>query len=195
MVKIAICGTMGSGKSTVSDIIVKKYPVFSCDMEAKKCYTDTQYMPVLKEILNVDYMKDGKVNYKLISDIIFNDKVLLKRVEKVIHEFVLNQINNLDDKLNFVEIPLLYELGWEKYFDEVILVSTSMEVALDRILATRDISYEEALKRLKLQINNTKQSEKANYVINNDGDLEALVNQVDDILRKIEERYGVKGER
>src|SRR5690606_42018045 len=80
--------------------------------------------------------------------------------------------------------PLLYESKLDHFVDKVIVVKTSPEVQLERILARDDLSKEEALKRINAQIDVAKKAEWADAVIDNDGTIEETERQLKDILTR-----------
>ena len=76
-----------------------------------------------------------------------------------------------------VEAPVLMEAGW-RFFDEVWVVVVAPETAIARVTASRDITADEVRRRIDAQLSNTERRRRADRVIENDGTLEGLREQV-----------------
>ena len=193
MKKIAITGTIGSGKSTVAILLRRKhFPVFDADSYAKSCYRKNHplYQDLIhtfsKEILD----EQEEISKQKLAQIVFSDEEKRKELNELVHPYVKDGLLNFfkinkDKKTVFAEVPLLYEVGWENLFDEVLLVACEDEIALERLQEYRNFTREEALKRLAAQIDKMEQIEKANTVINNNGTIVEL-NELLDKMIKVE---------
>lgn len=101
--KIAITGTIASGKSTFCNIIRQMgYPVFDSDNYAKLVYHKNN--PIYNEIVKLfkeEILDENReINLKIVAKIIFENEYKRKELEKLIHPFVLNGINNMIEKSN-----------------------------------------------------------------------------------------------
>ncbi|MBF1096278.1 MAG: dephospho-CoA kinase, partial [Solobacterium sp.] len=76
------------------------------------------------------------------------------------------------------EIPLLFETGWNQYFDRTVVVTCSEDIAIQRMMEERNYTYQEAKARLSMQISAEKQITLADKVIYNEGDLKELDSQI-----------------
>ena len=85
---------------------------------------------------------------------------------------------NLQQPIICAEVPLLFETGWEKYFDRTVVVTCSEEIAIQRMMEERNYTLEEAKARLSMQIPAEKQIAMADKVIYNEGDLKELDSQI-----------------
>ncbi len=196
--KFAITGTIGSGKSTVS-ILFKRMniPIFDCDGYSKLCLMD--YHPCckqIKEAFGSDVLDDhGNLDRTKIASVIFSDEEKRKKLNEIMHPAIKEGMLNFFDKhqdlpIIGAEVPLLFECKWEDLFDEVIVVTSDDEVAIERLMEYRDFSRSDAEARLKTQINKEEQIQKADYVLYNNGSLKDLNKEVLGWLR--EKRNGVK---
>ncbi|MCI6271746.1 MAG: dephospho-CoA kinase [Erysipelotrichaceae bacterium] len=189
--KIAITGTIASGKSTFCNIIRQMgYPVFDSDNYAKLVYHKNN--PIYNEIVKLfkeEILDENReINLKIVAKIIFENEYKRKELEKLIHPFVLNGINNMIEKSNdffFAEVPLLFESGFDKYFDEIILVTCDKEIALERCIKDRGYTKEEALSRLNSQIDAKYKIERADYVVYNNGTISDLKKSTRELILKI----------
>lgn len=189
--KIAITGTIASGKSTFCNIIRQMgYPVFDSDNYAKLVYHKNN--PIYNEIVKLfkeEILDENReINLKIVAKIIFENEYKRKELEKLVHPFVLNGINNMIEKSNdffFAEVPLLFESDFDKYFDEIILVTCDKEIALERCIKDRGYTKEEALSRLNSQIDAKYKIERADYVVYNNGTISDLKKSARELILKI----------
>lgn len=161
MLRVALTGGMGSGKSYVArHFEALGVPVFYADEEAKALYKDPE---VIREI---DVITGGKaihnkggrpvVSLPALAALIFQDSEIRRRVEAVIHPRVRQRFEAFSrqhDSKPYVlsEAALYFETGRWKDFDAVILITAPLEQRLQRLHKYRGISPEEALKRIATQ--------------------------------------------
>ena len=189
--KIAITGSMGSGKSAVCAIIKKAgWPLISADEIVADLYDfDTFVKTRLADFYGEEVIEDHKINRKaLFSFMMKNDKEK-KRVESLIHPLVekkmLEYFAKQDSELLFAEIPLLYESHWQDRFDQVWVVVADDHVRIDRLITKRNVNKEQALVLMSHQIDQNKKMELADVVIDNNGTLSDLSNVVYQLLNRV----------
>ena len=183
--KIAITGSIGSGKSTVCEYLISKgYDVFDCDKENA----------ILLEKGNEGYENvkkyfpecfDGeKLDKQKLSDIVFEDEDRKKILECFMHPLILERLNERKDNPLFAEVPLLFEVGWDEYFDKNILVVTDMDIIYQR-LVEKGMNPSEIENRLKNQMSVEEKIKRADKIIYNNGSLSELYACVDQVLQEI----------
>jgi dephospho-CoA kinase len=111
--KIAITGGIGSGKSTVSNILkVKGYPVYSCDEIYAELVNSKIYIDEIKKVFPTA-VKQGKIDKKCLAEIIFSDKQERTRLNEIAHPLIMQtllaRMNESDSQIVFAEVPLLLE--------------------------------------------------------------------------------------
>ena len=99
------------------------------------------------------------------------------------HPFVLEGMQkffatNHQQPIICAEIPLLFETGWDQYFDRTVVVTCSEEIAIQRMMEERNYTCQEAKARLSMQIPAEEQIARADKVIYNEGDLKELDSQI-----------------
>jgi|TARA_B100001094_G_scaffold135969_1_gene131642 dephospho-CoA kinase len=184
MKHIGLTGGIGSGKTTVSKILVKNgIPVYDSDSNAKLLMNSSN--EIKKLIINhfgkLSYT-NNKLNNKYISKIIFNNPVEMNRINSLIHPFVHDNFNkwknNFSSKYVIFESAIIFETGSYEKFDFNILVLSDIEKRIKRVI-NRDFSSEDdVLTRIKSQWIDDKKIPFADYVIKNNKSFKSLENNV-----------------
>ena len=189
--KIAITGSMGSGKSAVCAFIKKAgWPLISADEIVADLYDfDTFVKTKLSEYYGEEVIEDHKVNRKVLFSNMMKNEKEKNRVESLVHPLVekkmLEYFAKQESDLLFAEIPLLYESKWQNKFDQVWVVAAKDDVRIDRLTSKRNVSKEQALALMSHPIDQLKKMEWADVVIDNNGTLEELSNVVNQLLLKV----------
>ena len=163
------------------------YKTISCDDINSQLLQREEVTTRLSEILKID---KALFSRKVMADIIFNDKDKKEASERYLHEMIMNEVEtfiktNQQDSFVFVEVPLLFEVKWDKFFDYNILIYTDEKKIIDRLLASRDMTKQQIELRLANQMSVQQKKERANYSINNDGSKADLLKKVDSLINFI----------
>ena len=155
--KIAITGGIGSGKTTVSNLIKEKgYPVYSCDEIYKELIESTIYIKEIEKAFPAA-IKQGKIDKKSLAEIIFSNKQERKRLNEIAHplimEALLDRMNKNENKLVFAEVPLLVEGGYENDFDERIVIMRPLDEKIVSVCKRDKTDRERVLSRIQSQLN------------------------------------------
>ncbi|MBQ1386126.1 MAG: dephospho-CoA kinase [Erysipelotrichales bacterium] len=186
--KVAVTGSIGSGKSTVCGFLKRAgYPVISADEVNGELLHNED---VKKDI--VDLLELEKFSREAISCAIFEDNSKRKKLNDYLHPKILEKVLAFLEQnkggLVFAEIPLLYEAGWDKYFDASVAVITDPKIAEERLLKERHISVAESRKRRLKQLAQEEKARRSDYQILNNGDISHLVNQIEVLINLLSER-------
>lgn len=195
MLKVGITGTIASGKTSVSILIRRRsFAVFNADNYAKMAtHAGNPCYSKLIDILGNEVISDnGDIDRKKMADIIFQNEEKRKQVNAVVHPYVIEGMHHFfdahaDDQIAFAEVPLLFEARLEDDFDKILVVTCDKDTAIRRMMEDREYSYEEANRRYASQLDPSLQKEKADHVIENNGDLkelDSLVNKYIGQLRR-----------
>lgn len=126
-----------------------------------------------------------------VSDMIFADSRLRKGLEQILHPIVIKEIERQAAGaagVVVVEVPLLFEGGYETMFQKTITVYTDEETALSRLKA-KGISAEDARRRLNVQMPVSEKIMRSDFSIDNSHSLERTFAQVKAIYEKLHENY------
>ena len=197
-VVIGLTGGIGTGKSTVSQILKeKKFPVIDLDIISHEVIKFPKVMEKIvenfgKEVLEYNNTGNWIVSREKLGRVIFGNREKRLILNSVMHPEILRIMREKileckkENKIIFVEIQLLFEVQWEKEFDYILLVSVEKETQIKRILSRDNRSKEEALSIINSQMSLDEKKKRSDYVIENDGNIQDLEKKVDDFLKKIE---------
>ncbi|MCM8817948.1 MAG: dephospho-CoA kinase [Candidatus Omnitrophica bacterium] len=173
---VGITGILGSGKTTVSNIIKDMgFKVISCDEIVQKLLNKKFIIKRIEKIFGSDVLIGENLNRKKIRKIIFDDAEKKEKLEKLIHPFVFDKIKKeiFDTKkkggIIFIEIPLLFETKSEFLFDKIIVVSSRLKEIKERL--KNKYLKEEIEKIWKSQISLTHKKKEADYIVDNSGSI------------------------
>lgn len=184
MLKVALTGNIGSGKSTVSRIFGTLHvPVFVADEVAKQLYEEEVVKEqVLKLFGKVVFSPSGEVNFQALASIVFNDKKALRQINELIHPITLSRYEkwveaNKDARYTIHESAILFENKLQHHFDKLITVTAPEEIRIKRIVERDGLTIDKIRERMNNQISEETKTKLSDFVINNDGS-EYLIPQV-----------------
>ena len=178
--RIAITGTIGSGKTTVSDYIRSLgYEVFDCDAVNAEILEKRGHELLYESFSECFY--DNILDKEKLADIVFSDAEKKKQLEDIMHPLILEELEKINTNTVIAEVPLLFEVNWDQYFDVKILVVADRNIAISR-LEKRGLSYDDAVKRIENQMSTQEKIKKADRIIYNNGSLSLLYAQIDLLL-------------
>lgn len=186
--KVAITGGIGSGKSRVAEIIKRKgYPVFSCDEIYGELLKDKSFLNNLVKNFGDILDENEELDRKKLASIVFSDSRKLNLLNELTHSEIIGEALRRSENfiLSFCEVPLLFENGYEKLFDGIIVVLRNEEDRISSVVERDKISREEVIKRINRQYNYSNFDFTEYYVIYNNSDLCELEQKTLKILKSI----------
>ncbi len=183
MIIIGICGSSGSGKSSVCHILAEQgFAILDCD----KIYHElvnapSECLEKITEEFGPQWINEGKLNRKAFARYIFNDKEKLSRLNQISHHYVLLELEKRIKKLKndgvsycVIDAPLFFEAGLENKCNAVCAVVAPVSLQIERICKRDMVDEKNAILRIENQITNDELIKKCDYVIENNGTIQEL---------------------
>ena len=191
---IGITGGIASGKSNVSNVIKSLgYHVIDSDLITHKLEDigGKVYNAIVLAFGN-SYLKDDKsLDRKKLGNLIFSDASAKEKLNSISHPIIVREIkkeiNNINDEMIFVDIPLLYESKLEYLCDKIICVYLPRNEQIKRLIFRDNIDEEFAIKKVDSQMSLDKKKELADYVIDSRGTFLETKKQVEDLIKELKE--------
>lgn len=194
---IGITGGIASGKSTVTEFLRQQgYQVIDADQLVHELQEPggRLYQALLSTFGSSILQEDGRLDRPKLGAMIFGNPELLAQSSQLQNEIIREELARRRDLLAetedifFMDLPLLFELGYDNWFDQIWLVDVTEETQLSRLMARNALSQEEAEKRIAAQLSLREKRKKADVLIDNNGSLEEARQQLRDALQKLERR-------
>ena len=187
---IGITGSIGVGKSKVLEILKDlSYKTVNMDDISHEVLNYEDIRIKIASVISSDVVVDNKIDRKKLSSIVFNDKKKLEILNNIVHnkiiEEMINIINNSKEKVLIIEVPLLFELNLEKYFDKIIVVYTNKKLQCKRIMKRNNIDKEHAKKYISTQMDIDEKRKKTKYIIENEKDIKSLIENTKKVMKLI----------
>ncbi|HOK08518.1 MAG TPA: dephospho-CoA kinase [Candidatus Hydrogenedens sp.] len=192
MLIIGLTGGIASGKSEVASILKKhNFYIVNSDNIAHTILLDKNIKNTLVEKFGGDILTNGEIDRNKLGDFVFSDPEKRREINKIIHPHVITKIaemiqqaKNEGFNIVIIESALIGEDDetLPPWLNGLILVTSSEEVRIQRLMKNRQLTYDDALKRIKAQKDPESKRKIANWIITNDGDLKDLENQVTSTL-------------
>ena len=197
---IGLTGGIGTGKSTVSQILKDRgFSVIDLDVISHEVIEFSSVVEKIvqnfgREVLDEDEAGNCTISREKLGKIIFANKekrlalnsIMHPEILKVMHKKIL-ECKSEKNKIIFVEVQLLFEVQWEKEFDYILLVAAKRDMQVRRVLERDKRSEEEALNIINSQMSLDEKREKSDFVIENDGNMDDLNKKVDKFLKCLEQ--------
>lgn len=193
MIIVGLTGNFGMGKSTVARIFRDLgAATIDTDEIVKNLLCQTEVLEEIKKAFGDDLVTDNTVDKKLLSQIVFNAPHLRISLEDILHPRIFKNIEYEVYKLKaagenniiIIEAPVIFERGYQNKFDIIITVFTPIDTAIER-LRNKEITEEEARKRLDSQFPIEMKVSKSDYSIDNSKPLENTKEQVMEIYQRL----------
>ncbi|NCV16495.1 MAG: dephospho-CoA kinase, partial [Actinobacteria bacterium] len=171
MLRVALTGGIGSGKSLVGEIL-EELGALVIDSDQLARDVIERGSPGYEEVLTAfgdSILSEGQIDRAKLAELVFNESDLRKKLESIIHPLVREAAEKLARKLPsgailVNQIPLLVESDGAKRFDYVVTVSADEDIRRER-LRSRGLKDYEITQRLAAQVSDVEREKIANYII------------------------------
>lgn len=194
---LGLTGGIATGKSTIAQFFKDAgIPIIDTDQLAKQALQpgEAPYDALVAEFGD-DYVNvDGTINRKKLAQTLFTDKDAQSKINAIVHPYVLTRTRSLirqyqeaNEPIIVVDVPLLFESGFDKEMDQTLVVYTTKAIQLAR-LTTRDaIDEAYAKKKIAAQWPLTKKKTLATHTINNSKSILETKRAFDTLLNTLKE--------
>ena len=188
MIKIALTGSIGMGKSTVAAMAAEAgIPVFDADAEVRIMQGFGGSLVEAIEARFPGTTSGGAVDRDLLSARVLGDRDLLAALEMIVHPAVVDRrarfiADHRGAPALLFDIPLLFETNGQSAFDKVIVVSAPADVQRARVLSRDGMTPAKFDHILRRQSPDATKREQADFVIDTGGNLAQTRAQLDEIL-------------
>ena len=185
---VGLTGSFGTGKSTVSRILenLGARKMINADQLVHEVFK--RHHPIGRKIKSLFHMS-GILNRKRIAGEVFRNPAKRRRLEALIHPYVrrrmLEELKSIRDGIAILEVPLLFEAGFDRLCDVTVSVLAS-ERTIIRRLAKRGFASEEVKKRLETQLSQSEKKKRSDFFIINSGSKKLLVQKTKSVWKKLQ---------
>ncbi|MGQ9621779.1 MAG: dephospho-CoA kinase [Bacteroidales bacterium] len=173
--RLGITGGIGSGKTIISRIFtILGVPVFSADDEAKEIMTsDKLIMEQIIQAVGKNVYRNGILQRKELAKMIFNDKNLLEKINRIVHPAVFKRFTEWEKQQNYpyviMEAAILFESRANTLVDKVLTVVAPENERIKRVMERDNIREKEVADRIRNQYDDDFRISRSDYVIDNSG--------------------------
>jgi dephospho-CoA kinase len=192
MLKAGLTGNYGMGKSYVLSLFRRLGAVtLDSDRIVGALLAEKEVIEKVRDLLGNGVVRpDGRLDKKAVAERIFSDELKRRRLEALLHPLVFEKIGDFISRMKdknrilIVEVPLLFEGGYQNDFQKTITVHTTEEKALER-LTRSGVPREEAMVRLAVQLPVGEKISLSDYSIDNNGTEEETIQQVETVYNSL----------
>ena len=188
MIRLALTGSIGMGKSTVASMFAEAgIPTFDADAVVRELQGPGGRLVPQIEARFPGTTCDGAVDREALSTAVLSDPDELAALEAIVHPAVHHErtrfiVEHGDAKALLFDIPLLFETGGSGAFDKVIVVTAPAEIQRERVLSRPGMTAEKLDRILARQLPDSDKRAQADFVIDTSGSLKETRRQVEAIL-------------
>ena len=189
MLVIGLTGGIGTGKSEVTRMLESLGAVvINADQVGHEAYRpdSESWKEVVNNFGEQILRPNGEIDRQKLGAIVFADTDQLSKLNQIMHprmaRIVSGQLELLrgqGTRVVVVEAALLFEAGWDSLVDEVWATDSPVETVIERLQARNSMSAEEVLKRIDSQMDRSERLNRAQVIVDNDGDVADLEAKVE----------------
>jgi dephospho-CoA kinase len=193
VVTLGVTGGLGAGKSTACQRFKENGAViFDADSVAKEILQTTQEVQDrIAEEFGTDVVKDGRVDTRKLASQAFGNEENQSILNNIVHPYVIEAFEKRRDELEkkvgllVVDAPLIFESGFDSHLDHTLLIFASLKMRIARALRRGNLTREEILRRMDLQMPEEDKRDLASFVIENNGSIEELNQEIDKLYQQL----------
>lgn len=188
---VAITGSIGCGKTTLSEQVKSLgFVVYDADGWVRRLYNKKSFIKVVAEAF--PNVKNGEgIDKRKLRNEVFDNPQKLKKLEALIHPFLKENLrliirkNACREGIAFIDAALLYEQGWDRYCDAVIVADVDYEIQKKRVMLRDKISAEDFEKINRVQMSNQQKKLMADVVVDTNKPINVLRAEMAEIVNEL----------
>ena len=189
---LGLTGGIAAGKSTVSNYLKNKgIPIVDADKISHKVLGKGK--PCAKQVKKAfgqEFFVDGRLDRHKLGRFCFENKERTELLNSIVHPFIYEEMEkqlaeNKDAPIVILDAPLLIESELYKRCDKVMLVVSCEEQRILRAIKRSNLSKLEVQKRMERQLSDDQRKKYADFIIDNNGELQETFDQIDKILKEL----------
>lgn len=199
MKRIGLTGGIASGKSTVSAILQELgVPVIDADAVNKELAKKggKVWQAIYDHFGSSYFLQDGEMDRKALGDYIFSNREAREAINRITHPIIQREMEDILNKIKeeqnpplaVLDVPLLYESGWNHYVDEAWVVAVPKELQIRRLIERDSLTREQAMIRINSQMSLQEKCRLADRVIDNSRSIQHTREQVVKLVKDFEAR-------
>lgn len=191
-----LTGGIAAGKSTVLGMFQEHgFEVYDADSVAREVVTKGSIglAQIVDQFGNQVLQNDGTLDRKKLGSIVFSNPEQLQKLNNITRPLIKKKIlktvaevkKSSQTTISIFEIQLLFEGNYQEYFNGVISLYVDPEIQLQRLMKRNNLTKKVALERINSQMSMTEKRQRADFVIDNSGDLTHLANEFDKLISQL----------
>ncbi|MBO4521255.1 MAG: dephospho-CoA kinase [Alphaproteobacteria bacterium] len=190
-VVVGLTGNMGAGKSTAVKMIRETVvPVFEADRAVHILMRDNREMKALFFRKFPESLVNDEIDRTVLSALIKEQKLDVRQLEQMIYPFLEKELQNFftrhsREPVVVLDVPLLFEAGWDRFCDKIIVVSAPADVLKQRVFERPGMTEEKYLALTARQMPDEEKREKADYVIETQYGIDSVQQQLTEIMEEL----------
>ncbi|MFH0941293.1 MAG: dephospho-CoA kinase [Candidatus Omnitrophota bacterium] len=195
MMMVGLTGGFGTGKTTVLSMFERSgaKTLNSDSVVHEVLLYDQRVIKKIKEAFGEDVFRAGRVDRKLLAKKVFYNKRYLEKLNSLVHPAVKRKVFEMRRHLEVrrgqtimvVEVPLLFEAGFDKFFDVTIGVAAGLKKQRERLLKNALFSAKDIKARTRAQLPLAEKARRCDFVIDNNGTKYETFRQVKRLFKLI----------
>ncbi len=192
---VGLTGNIGSGKSTVARLFAEHGAVvIDADALAREATQDPEVLGEIAATFGDRLVEAGKLDRTRLAEVVFNAPEARAKLNVIIHPWVARErdakvaaltARTPPPEVIIHDVPLLFEVGLDAEMDKTVAVDALLETRVARVVARSGLTPEAVRSRDAAQLPPAEKVSRADFVIDNGGEQEDLVQQVELVWQKL----------